>query len=122
MTGANDPAETQNGGIVRMWHGRTRARDIDAYRRYVEQTGLADYRRCPGNLGAVVLTRVDGEIAEIVTLSFWESMDAVRRFAGDEPETARYYPEDERYLLEFEPNVRHFEMFPSSVLTPAPCS
>ena len=43
-------------------------------------------------------------------LTLWDSMDAIRRFAGDEPERARYYPEDSEYLLELEPFVEHYEV------------
>jgi len=45
------------------------------------------------------------------TLTFWESREAIRAFAGDNIELARYYPEDKRYLLEFEPGVLHYEVF-----------
>ncbi len=90
--------------LARMWHGTTKAHDLEAYREYVRDTGLSDYRACQGNRGAVLLTRVDGDIAEFVTLSLWESLDDVRAFAGDEVEAARYYSENQRYLLDFEPN------------------
>ena len=96
--------------IARIWHGRTRAADVDAYREYVERTGLPDYRATPGNRGAWLLTRVEGDVAHFVTLSFWDSLEAVRAFAGDDVEKARYYEEDKKYLLEFEPGVMHYEV------------
>ncbi len=43
-------------------------------------------------------------------VSLWESLAAIRRFAGDDPEVAVYFPEDERYLLELEPGVQHYEV------------
>jgi hypothetical protein len=46
-----------------------------------------------------------------VTLTFWESRDAIKVFAGDAIETARYFPEDEKYLLEFESTVTHYDVF-----------
>jgi len=96
--------------IARMWHGRTNARDADAYGAYIEKSGLADYRRTPGNQGAWMLRRLDGDVAHFITLTFWESREAIKRFAGDDIERARYYPEDERYLLEFEPTVAHYDV------------
>ena len=57
-----------------------------------------------------VLRRVEGEVAEFLVVSFWESMEAVRGFAGDDAETAVYYPEDDEYLLEREPGVAHYEV------------
>jgi heme-degrading monooxygenase HmoA len=97
--------------IARMWHGRTRAADADAYLEYLHQTGIPDYRGTPGNRGAWVLRRVEDEVAHFVTLTFWESREAIRAFAGQDINLARYYPEDKKYLLEFEPAVTHYEVF-----------
>lgn len=96
--------------IARIWHGRTRAADLAAYRGYVERTGIPDYRETPGNRGAWLLTRIEGDVAHFVTLSFWDSLEAVRAFAGEDVEKARYYEEDKKYLLEFEPDVMHYEV------------
>jgi heme-degrading monooxygenase HmoA len=96
--------------IARIWRGRTRAEDLAEYRSYVERTGLVDYRQTEGNRGAFILTRQDGDIGEIVTLSFWESLEAIRAFAGDDVAKARYYPQDERYLLDFPATVDHYEV------------
>jgi heme-degrading monooxygenase HmoA len=97
--------------IARMWHGRTRAADADAYLEYLHKTGIPDYRGTPGNRGAWVLRRVEDEVAHFVTLTFWESREAIRAFAGQDINLARYYPEDKKYLLEFEPAVTHYEVF-----------
>ena len=48
--------------------------------------------------------------AEFSLLTLWDSMDAIRRFAGDEPERAKYYPEDPSFLLEMPPYVDHYEV------------
>lgn len=97
--------------IARIWRGTVRATDADAYREYLEPTGLRAYRETPGNRGAWLLRRIEGARCEIVTLSFWESMDAVRRFAGDDPEQAVFYPEDDRFLVERDLRVAHYELF-----------
>ena len=74
---------------------------------------MAEYRRTPGNRGAHLLTRdLDDGRTEIVALSIWESLEAVRGFAGDELEAAVYYPEDDRYLVDRETTVTHFEVQP----------
>ncbi len=96
--------------VARTWRGWTRREDADAYVAYLEQTGMAEYRATPGNRGAWILRRDDGDRTEFVTLSFWDSLDAVRGFAGDDVERARYYPEDAEYLLELEPRVTHYEV------------
>ncbi len=96
--------------IARIWRGLTANDQADEYLAYLRLTGLKEYRETPGNRGVFVLRRTQGERCEVVLVSLWESMDAVRRFAGNSPETAKYYPEDRRFLLEMEPNVRHYEV------------
>lgn len=97
--------------IARVWTGQTRSEDVDAYLAYANETGLAELRRTPGNRGAWLLHRLQGPVAEFQVISFWESRGTIRGFAGDDPEKAVYYPEDERYLLEMNPSVAHFEIF-----------
>jgi heme-degrading monooxygenase HmoA len=97
--------------IARIWRGRVRTEDRAAYVEYIERTGLAEYRGTPGNEGAWMLARdQDDGTTEIVTFSFWASREAIRGFAGDDIERAVYYAEDDRYLLDHEPTVTHFEV------------
>jgi heme-degrading monooxygenase HmoA len=91
-----------------MWTGSVRRADADAYADYIRDTGLTEYGATPGNLGAWMLRRDDGELTEFITLSFWESLEAIRAFAGDDVEAAVYYPDDDRYLVERGPRVRHY--------------
>jgi heme-degrading monooxygenase HmoA len=95
--------------IARIWRGWVRADDRDAYVSYIDDTGIAHYRRTPGNLGAWMLTRDLGDgRAEIVTLSFWDSLEAIRGFAGDDISRAVFYPQDDHYLVDRETAVTHY--------------
>lgn len=96
--------------IARTWRGWTRLADAEAYVRYVEETGGREYRATPGNRGAWVLWRPDGDHAEILTFTLWESRDAVRAFAGEDIEVAKFYPEDDRWLVDREQFARHYEV------------
>jgi heme-degrading monooxygenase HmoA len=96
--------------IARVWRGVTRAARADEYLDYLNETGVAACRATEGNLGVRIMRRVDDGHAEFVFVSLWESFDAIRRFAGDDYERAVYYPEDEGFLLELEPNVAHYEV------------
>lgn len=97
--------------IARIWHGKTNASNATAYLEYLFKTGMPAYRATTGNQGAWVLRRIDNDIAHFITLSFWESQEAVSVFAGPDIRVAKYFPEDKKYLLEFEPTVMHFEVF-----------
>jgi heme-degrading monooxygenase HmoA len=96
--------------IARVWLGRTRAEHADEYVEYVKKTGVTQQRATPGNQGSMILTRKIGDEVEFLVFSLWESMDAVRAFAGERPEVAVYYSDDERFLLELEPEVCHYEV------------
>jgi heme-degrading monooxygenase HmoA len=96
--------------IARLWHGRTPLDKADAYGTFLDTRAMPDYRSVPGNLGAQVLRRDEGDVAHFLTLSYWESEDAIRAFAGANLRTAKYYSEDEDFLLEFEPEVQHYEV------------
>ena len=97
--------------IARMWRGWVRAEDREAYAAYVEDTGMAHYRRTPGNRGAHLLLRdLDDGRTEIVTLSFWNSRNDITEFAGEDISRAVFYPEDDRYVVDRERTVTHFEV------------
>ena len=97
--------------IARTWRGWTRAEDADDYVAYLRETGMHEYRTTPGNRGAWILRRPQGGRVEFVTLSFWDSMDAVRAFAGDDPKRAVFYPDDARFLVERDETVDHYELY-----------
>jgi hypothetical protein len=96
--------------IARIWHGVTAAAKTEEYLDYLNRTGVPDYRATEGNRGVYVLRRIEGERAHFLTLSFWGSIEEIQRFAGPDPERARYYPEDKEFLLDFEPTVAHYEV------------
>jgi heme-degrading monooxygenase HmoA len=96
--------------IARLWEGSTRASDADRYLEYLRRTGLTDYHATPGNQGALVLRRVDGDRANFLLVSLWESEAAIRSFAGEPIERARFYPEDDAFLVRREETVSHFQL------------
>jgi heme-degrading monooxygenase HmoA len=97
--------------ITRIWHGRTQAQHADSYLQYLQESGIADYKNTPGNLGVQVLRRIEGDICHFWTVTRWDSYESIQRFAGKHYEQARYYPQDAQYLLEQEPTVLHCETF-----------
>lgn len=96
--------------IARQWHGRVRTVQADEYYAYLQRTGLSDYASTPGNRGVFVFRRAEGDVTHYLLTTLWESWEAIRAFAGEDLERAKYYPEDEEYLLEREPTVTHYEV------------
>jgi len=105
--------------IARIWRGLTPISKSEAYLKYLEATGLKDYRATEGNRGVFILQRVEQDYAEFTLVSFWESWEAIRRFAGEDYERAVYYPEDEAFLVTKKPFVSHYEV-PVASLAGAP--
>ena len=96
--------------IARIWRGAVRRHDGDAYAEYMRKTGVADYARTPGNRGVWMLRRDVDERTEFAMFTLWDSLEAVKAFAGEDYETAVFYPEDERFLIERDLQAAHFDV------------
>jgi heme-degrading monooxygenase HmoA len=96
--------------VARTWRGWTRAADIDSYVEYVKSTGVEDLAGTEGNLGVYIYTRADGDRAEMVVTSLWDSRASIRAFAGDDIERAVFYPEDDEFLVEREWTCTHYDV------------
>jgi heme-degrading monooxygenase HmoA len=97
--------------ILRTWRGWVQTARVQEYAQYVERTGLSGYRAVEGNRGCQFVSRDLGDgRSEVMTLSWWDSLDVIRQFAGDDVELAKYYPEDDEYLVDREMRVRHYQI------------
>src|SRR5262245_37953324 len=96
--------------IARLWTGAVRRPDGDAYADYMRQTGVAGYAATPGNRGAWMLRRDVDDRTEFVMFTLWDSLDAVKAFAGDDYEDAVFYPEDDRFLIERDLHATHYNV------------
>jgi heme-degrading monooxygenase HmoA len=94
-------------GVVRSWSAFATPDGALAYVEFFEKTLVPQLRRIPGHRGALVLRRPAGDVVEISVLTFWESMEAVKRFAGDPPDRAVVEPEARAILLSFDERVKH---------------
>jgi heme-degrading monooxygenase HmoA len=95
--------------IARIWRGVVQLDDAEEYANYIRDTGFAEYAETSGNRGAWMLRRDQGDRTEFITLSLWDSAEAIRAFAGNDIEAAVLYPEDERYLVG-ESTVAHYQV------------
>jgi heme-degrading monooxygenase HmoA len=96
--------------IARVWRGAVRRQDGDAYADYMRQTGVAAYAGTPGNRGVWMLRRDVGDQTEFLMFTLWDSLEAVKGFAGEDHERAVFYPEDDRFLVERDLTSSHWEV------------
>jgi heme-degrading monooxygenase HmoA len=94
--------------IVRIWHGRTPRARADDYAEFLAERAIPDHRDAFGNLEVIVLRRDEKDVSHFVTVSRWESEEAVLDWAGGDLVKTKYYPQDKEFLLELEPEVQHF--------------
>lgn len=97
--------------IARTWHGVTPGAKADDYLQLMQTIAVPDYQAIPGNRGVYVMRRNEGDVAHFLLLTLWDSADAIRQFAGEDMDKAKYYDFDADYLLEMEPTVTHYEVF-----------
>jgi heme-degrading monooxygenase HmoA len=97
--------------ITRIWHGATPAAKSEEYLNLMRTVALPDYRATPGNQGAYALRRIESNTAHFLMVTFWESEEAIRAFAGDDIRVAKYYDFDKDFLLELEPRSTHYQMY-----------
>lgn len=107
----NNPATTQSNKVVaRIWHGTTLTSKADEYYAYLLEAGIKKFKSIPGNLGVQVFRHTDGNNTEFTVISYWESRDAIRNFAGNDIEKVRDLPRDYEYLIKPETKVKHFDV------------
>ena len=96
--------------VMREWRAEIRRQFKAEYVDYVMRTGIDEYLKTPGNLGATLAVRdLDADRSEMVTLSWWTDRAAIAGFAGADIDEAHYYPEDDRFLVTRPEVVLHFD-------------
>ncbi len=97
--------------ITRKWHGITKIDYADEYLKFLETTGILEYKRIKGNLSAEIWRRKEENVCHFWTVTKWNSIDSIKIFAGEQYKKACYFQEDKKYLLEFEEKVSDYETF-----------
>ena len=104
------PPAAASGGILRLWKGRASAAKAGEYVRHASKTVFPEVQSLPGHRGAYLLRRSVGSGVEFTVLTLWDSMDAVRGFAGPDPERAVVEPAARAALSDFDETVTHYEV------------
>lgn len=97
--------------IARIWKGRTRVEDAEKYTEFMKSRAVPDYKSTDGFVKLTFLKRTDDNYAYFDLITFWENMEVIKNFAGNDVEKAKYYPEDKDFLIDFPEKVTHLEVF-----------
>jgi len=107
---ANASTAQTAGAILRMWKGQATPEKAEKYVQHARKNVFPELRRIEGHRGAYLLRRAINGAVEFVVLTLWDSMDAVRRFAGEKPEKAVVAPKAQALLSRFDDFVSHYEV------------
>ena len=97
--------------IARIWHGKTSESNFDTYTDLLKRLAIPDYEKTTGFKGLSFLRNIENGEAHFTLITYWENIEVIKNFAGEDFEKAKYYKEDSDYLLAFEEKVKHFEVF-----------
>jgi heme-degrading monooxygenase HmoA len=108
--------------IARVWRGRTTAADAQAYSRHFTEKVRPELDRIVGHRGALLLRsgKPGGGEVEFLVVTMWDSMDAVRAFAGPDPERAVVEPAARAVLAGYDETVRHYDVVSNALSAPRP--
>ena len=96
---------------MRLWHGEVALERADDYQKFMVERAAPDYGSVEGLIKLYFQRKDEEKKAHFLLVTLWDSIDSVKKFAGDNPEIAKYYPEDESFLLEKEKHVSMYEVF-----------
>ena len=107
---ASVPALSDHPMIARIWHGRTAADKADEYRQYLFESGVKKIASLPGNRGVQMMVSKTADQGEFMVVSYWDSVDAIKGYAGPDYTKVHDLPRDKEFLIDREALVRHFSL------------
>jgi heme-degrading monooxygenase HmoA len=97
--------------LTRIWHGRTSLDNAERYLEFLLHEGTKEYWQTKGILSVKIWRKKNEDCCHFWTVTEWTNVDAIKEFAGNDYEKAKYYPQDDGMLLEFEEKVTHYETY-----------
>ncbi|WP_158554849.1 antibiotic biosynthesis monooxygenase family protein [Methylovirgula sp. 4M-Z18] len=107
---AQMPVLTEHPMVARIWHGRTPAAKADEYRQYLYEAGVKKIAALPGNRGVQMMVSKTADEGEFMVISYWDSIDAIKGYAGEQYTHVHDLPRDQEFLIDKETLVRHFAL------------
>ena len=105
--------------IARVWSAQTTPARARAYAEHLKAEVLPAIRALEGYGGAMLLECTLPGAIEIIVITFWQSLDAIRSFAGADPEKAVVADQAAALLTQFDERVRHYEVAATDDVTVA---
>ncbi len=96
--------------IARIWRGYALPEKAEEYVKHLQMSVLPELRQIDGFQGVTLMRQDSTQVVEFIVLTFWESMEAIRKFAGDDAEVAVVAPAAQPLFREYDSTVRHFEV------------
>jgi heme-degrading monooxygenase HmoA len=106
--------------IARIWHGAVSVSKSDEYLNLMRRNAVPECMATQGNHGALFLHHTDGDAKHFQIFTFWDDLDAIKRFAGLDYSMAKYYDFESGYLIEMELRARHYEVYSNGCPDPLP--
>jgi heme-degrading monooxygenase HmoA len=97
--------------IMRTWHGEVPIEKADAYEKFMIEKAAPDYGSVEGLIDLYFQRRDEATKAHFLLVTIWDSIASIKHFAGAEPELAKYYLEDDDFLLEKEKYTKMYDIF-----------
>lgn len=107
---AGTPGLAEHPMVARIWHGRTPADKVEEYRNYLYEAGVKKIAALPGNRGVQMMVSRTAEQGEFMVISYWDSIDAIKGYAGATYTKVHDLPRDHEFLIDPETLVRHFDL------------
>jgi heme-degrading monooxygenase HmoA len=107
---ASAPTLAAHPMIARIWHGRTPADKADEYRQYLFEVGIKKIATLPGNRGVQMMVSKTAEQGDFTVISYWDSIEAIKSYAGEDYTKVHDLPRDKEFLIDHEPLVRHLSL------------
>jgi drug/metabolite transporter (DMT)-like permease/heme-degrading monooxygenase HmoA len=105
-----DVQAVPSNAIARIWHGSTPSSMTEEYISLAKSNCVANCEATPGNLGVTFFHETEGEMTHHTFISYWQDLDAVKRFAGEDYQKPRFFAGEERFLVKSDAVVEHRDM------------
>ena len=107
---ATMPVMSDHPMVARIWHGRTPIEKADEYKQYLFEVGVKKIASLPGTRGVQLMMSKTADQGEFMVVSYWDSIEAIKGYAGETYTKVHDLPRDKEFLIDMETLVRHFEL------------